>query len=156
MLGNRSVIILDPPWEIIHHLHISHNTPRLPPKVSLCNLCFPFSWVWQLSHKKLNAMLMQNLRRANKVYCGRCSNGKLANYWSAFPQWRSQKHLRDAFRLHSLLVSKIALNHSRIDKELSTVKRLVFGFSEPAYEQWSIIFYVISFQFALPLNKVIY
>ena len=43
----------------IHHLHISHNTPRLPPKFLQPFVSY-FSWLFQSSQDRLKAMLRQN------------------------------------------------------------------------------------------------
>ena len=62
----------------IRHLHISHNTPYLPPKFCT-TFVFNFSYVVQPSQEKMKTMLMQNLevggRGANKVHYGRCASG---------------------------------------------------------------------------------
>jgi len=57
----------------IRHLHISHNTPCLPPKI-FTTFVFNFSWLFQSSREKSNAYA--EFWSANKVYCGRCANGK--------------------------------------------------------------------------------
>ena len=43
----------------IHHLRISHNTPRLPPKFLQPFVSY-FSWLFQSSQERLKAMLTQN------------------------------------------------------------------------------------------------
>ena len=42
----------------IRHFHIPHNTPSLPPKISI-TFVFHFPWVLQSSQEKLKTMLMQ-------------------------------------------------------------------------------------------------
>ena len=52
----------------IHHLHISHKAPYLPP---------PFSWVLQPSQEKLKTMLMQNFGGQVRCIMG---DVQVANY----------------------------------------------------------------------------
>ena len=65
----------------IRYLHISHNTPCLPPsspapppKQKCCiTYVFNFFWVLQLSQEKLKTMLMQNFRgKQDALYLRRC------------------------------------------------------------------------------------
>ena len=68
----------------IRHLHISHNTPCLPPsfpappfKQKYCiTFVFNFFWVLQLSQEKLKTILMQNLgSKQGELYLRRCGIG---------------------------------------------------------------------------------
>ena len=63
----------------IRHLHISHNTPCLPPKI-LHKHCFQFL-LGRLKHpgELKNRGYAKFWGEANKVYCGRCANGELEN-----------------------------------------------------------------------------
>ena len=64
----------------IRHLHISHNTPSLPPSPPppiLRSLCFQLSWVLQSSQGKLKTLLMQNLWGKTKCIKG---DVQVANY----------------------------------------------------------------------------
>ena len=63
----------------IRHLHISHNTPCLPPKI-LHKHCFQFL-VGRLKHpgELKNRGYAKFWGEANKVYCGRYANGELEN-----------------------------------------------------------------------------
>ena len=65
----------------MRHLHISHNTPCLPPSPSapppkqkyFLTFVFNFFWVLQLSQEKLKTMLMQNLGgKEGALYLRRC------------------------------------------------------------------------------------
>ena len=47
-----------PSWTI-HHFHIDHNAPCLPPKI-LHNIVFDFSWDDCNTQEKLETMVMQN------------------------------------------------------------------------------------------------
>ena len=63
----------------ICQLHISQNTPCLPPEL----LVFYSSWVFECSKGKLKTILMQNFGGANKVYYGRYAHGELTTLvWS--------------------------------------------------------------------------
>ena len=68
----------------IRHLHISHNTPCLPPsfpappfKQKYCiTFVFNFFWVLQLSQEKLKTIFMQNLgSKQGELYLRRCGIG---------------------------------------------------------------------------------
>ena len=68
----------------IRHLHISHNTPCLPPsfpapplKQKYCvTSVFNFFWVLQLSQEKLKTILMQNFGgKQGALYLRRCGIG---------------------------------------------------------------------------------
>ena len=51
------------PWKhfnVIYHLHISHNSPYLAHKILHNLIVFHFPWVLQLSQEKLKTMLMPN------------------------------------------------------------------------------------------------
>ena len=51
------------PWKhfnVICHLHISHNSPYLARKILHNLIVFHFPWVLQLSQEKLKTMLMPN------------------------------------------------------------------------------------------------
>ena len=63
----------------IRHLHISHNTPCLPPKI-LHKHWFQFL-LGRLKHQGelKNKGYAKFWGEANKVYCGRCANGELEN-----------------------------------------------------------------------------
>ena len=46
--------------KVIHHFHIDHNGPCLPPKFCAA-IVSNFSWVLQSSREKRKTMVMQNL-----------------------------------------------------------------------------------------------
>ena len=53
----------------IHHFHIPHNTPCLPPKICI-TFVFHFPWVLQSSQEKLKTMLMQNFGGQTRCIMG--------------------------------------------------------------------------------------
>ena len=72
---------------IMHHVP----SPTPPPKKNWITFVFHFSWVLQPSQEKLKTMIVQNVggrrgggRGANRVYYGRCANGKLINLFFFF------------------------------------------------------------------------
>ena len=54
----------------IHHFHIPHNAPCLPPPKICITFVFHFPWVLLSSQEKLKTMLIQNF--------GGCGNGELS------------------------------------------------------------------------------
>ena len=57
------------PTNCIHHFHIPHNTPCLPPKIYI-TFVFHFPWVLQSSQEKRKTMLMQNFGRQTRCIMG--------------------------------------------------------------------------------------
>ena len=53
----------------IHHFHIPHNTPCLPPKICI-TFVFHFPWVLQSSQEKRKTMLMQNFGGQTRCIMG--------------------------------------------------------------------------------------
>ena len=78
----------------IIHLHISHNTPCLPPKVCI-TLAFNFSWVLQSFQKKLETIFMQNILRG-KTRCTCCTfyRPKANLFYSKWRNLRVWRHFR--------------------------------------------------------------
>ena len=95
-------------WSAIHHLHISHNAPYLPPP-PLPPIFF-FSWVSQPPKGKLKTMLMQNFWGANKVHFGRCASGVLAICFFLSPLTVPEVFaIVNSAQFNFLLVSDVAL-----------------------------------------------
>ena len=61
----------------IHHLHISHNMPCLPPKI-LHKHCLLFQFSWHNCNTQRQNKGYAKIWGANKVYYGRCSNSEWA------------------------------------------------------------------------------
>ena len=59
----------------IRHLHISHNTPYLPPKISH-SLCFSFLLGITAVPREIENNAYARFWGANEVYYGRCASGK--------------------------------------------------------------------------------
>ena len=59
----------------IHHFHIPHNTPCLPPQ-NLHNLCFPFPLGITVVPRETEDNAYAKFWGANKVYYGACGNGE--------------------------------------------------------------------------------
>ena len=57
----------------IHHFHIDHNAPCLPPKFYI-TIVLDFYWNGLNTQEKLETMVMQNLGGVNKVHYGLCEN----------------------------------------------------------------------------------
>ena len=63
----------------IHHFHIDHNAPSIPPPPKVYMTIVPnFSWVLQSSQEKSKTTVIKNLGGGgvNKVRHGPCENGK--------------------------------------------------------------------------------
>ena len=56
----------------IHHFHIPHNTPCLPPK----HLCFPFPLGITVVPRETEDNAYAKFWGAKKVYYGGCGNGE--------------------------------------------------------------------------------
>ena len=63
-------------YYFIRHLHISHNTPYLPPKV-LHNLCFSFLLGITAIQREIENNAYAKCSGLNKVHYGRCASGEL-------------------------------------------------------------------------------
>ena len=59
----------------IHHFHIFHNTPCLPPKI-VHKYCFQFLLGWLYVLREIENNAYAKFWGANKVYYGRCESGE--------------------------------------------------------------------------------
>ena len=65
----------------IHHFHIDHNAPCLPPKLCI-TIVFHFSWDDCNTLENLETMVMQNSEGENKVHYGLYESSDYKSYLS--------------------------------------------------------------------------
>ena len=96
---------------LIHHFHVGHNAPCLPPppphKFSL-TIVFDFSWDDCNTQKKLETMVMEKLGAGgggNEIHCGLCENGEWTIKNVLFSEGCLQMDL-ELTLLYSIYISK--------------------------------------------------